>query len=538
MIPTIQGHGGQLATLLLCSLLTANCIAESHLISDVIQSNGIGNITLADETALGNTVAERMQRLEALRQEHDNTLVFAVDINEASSGTEKAESQGVAIKSAVLTVTLNGETQTFSQYSTRTRYLLAEGNQSAAERSLYYTLLGRSGSSTLTGGTSTIAADFDATLTFPVSIDLSSASEVTLTVELLKTNSRLGDPELFYDYSNGFEDIAVVDAVDARFLDLEAAGVAEAPGVFDLREDDPSFTQDGYTNEWYAWTAYPSADTYYLVGYEDLFPNLGDYDFNDLIVAYRVEYGIDKYSEVSKLRGEAVLITRGATFNHDWHLRINTPGLSGVITESMFAPTGDGLPPATASAPYFVNRERTFSGPLDLQAFKDTKIIFAPAAGCEFTNTEKDCEAEDKFVQGPKYTFNVALDQGVSFTAAEQPPFDPYLFVHREGDNNNTFAYEVHLPGKALATDRTANGYDASDNANAQFTDENGYPFAMIFSTDWLPLIEGHNISRGYSEFIPFVESSGSANQNWYLNQNAQSIYNTKREDNSNKWHW
>ncbi|MDY6925953.1 MAG: hypothetical protein SWN10_02520 [Pseudomonadota bacterium] len=79
------------------TLLTFACFAQSHLISDVIRSNGTGNITLADETALGDTVAERMQRLEALRQEHDSKLVFAVDINEAANGTEKAESQGVAI---------------------------------------------------------------------------------------------------------------------------------------------------------------------------------------------------------------------------------------------------------------------------------------------------------------------------------------------------------------------------------------------------------------------------------------------------------
>ena len=49
------------------TLLTFACFAQSHLISDVIRSNGTGDITLADETALGDTVAERMQRLEALR---------------------------------------------------------------------------------------------------------------------------------------------------------------------------------------------------------------------------------------------------------------------------------------------------------------------------------------------------------------------------------------------------------------------------------------------------------------------------------------
>ena len=36
---------------------------------------------------------------------------------------------------------------------------------------------------------------------------------------------------------------------------------------------------------------YPSMNDYYFVGFEDLYPTLGDYDFNDLVMAYRVAIG-------------------------------------------------------------------------------------------------------------------------------------------------------------------------------------------------------------------------------------------------------
>ena len=34
-----------------------------------------------------------------------------------------------------------------------------------------------------------------------------------------------------------------------------------------------------------SWNYFPSASSYYVVGYEDLYPGKGDYDFNDLTVA-------------------------------------------------------------------------------------------------------------------------------------------------------------------------------------------------------------------------------------------------------------
>jgi len=37
------------------------------------------------------------------------------------------------------------------------------------------------------------------------------------------------------------------------------------------------------------WQSYPSNSGYYVVAYEDMYPSPGDYDFNDLAVAYRLQ---------------------------------------------------------------------------------------------------------------------------------------------------------------------------------------------------------------------------------------------------------
>jgi hypothetical protein len=142
-------------------------------------------------------------------------------------------------------------------------------------------MVGDTGSNRITPSTtSDIVANFDATLSFPVDRDISAATQATLVVNLLDTNVALGDPEAFYDYSNGFEDVAIVTAADAAYLDDLAAGVASAPLVLPA---ETYFTDSGGGKAYY-----PSLTGYYLAAYEDLFPNRGDYDFNDLVVGYRV----------------------------------------------------------------------------------------------------------------------------------------------------------------------------------------------------------------------------------------------------------
>jgi hypothetical protein len=65
-------------------------------LTDVIKSQGTGNIDLFKDL--------NAEQLETLRLDNDGVLIFAVDINEDASGSEKASSQGVAIKSVSFTV--------------------------------------------------------------------------------------------------------------------------------------------------------------------------------------------------------------------------------------------------------------------------------------------------------------------------------------------------------------------------------------------------------------------------------------------------
>jgi len=517
----------------------ASSNALSYRLTDTVQSSGStpnSGIELHLEDNIGATVAARMLALETLRQEAisvegESKLVFGVDVNEAASGTEKAETQAVALDSVRLDITMaDGTVYNLTEFSTLTKSLLATGNNGAETRQDYYTLLGSAGSNSITG--SVFKDKFDSTLTVPIpeAIDFTQAVEATLHIDFLDVNNKLGDPEAFYDFSNGFEDLALLDDADARYLDNVAKGVISngddpsqepissgAPMVISLRDNQVPYVE---------WLGYPSSTGYYLVGYEDLFPDLGDYDFNDLTVAYRVEVGLDLNSQVTQIRGEAILITRGAAYSHDWHLRLGINSGNGKITESWYQPEEYEFGVRGRQVGETTTRNFNNASQIDLRAFADTKAIFPAPEGCKFTNTPV-C---DTYVQGPKYIFNITFNSPIDMDSLSAAPFDPYLYVLNTDQ-------EIHLINQTLATQRTAMGYEKSQNeakGTTSFVDENGFPFAMMLASPWMPPIEGYSMEVSYPDFTPYVETRGASKKDWYIRPDGTKVHPSERFT----WQW
>jgi len=465
--------------------------ATSTRLKDVIASTGVGNIDLfraAVQTRNLNAPA-----IEALRVDNNGALVFAVDVNEAAAGFEKSDSQGVAVDSARIVAVIDGTTHAFDSFSTRTQSSIARDGE--VSRSIYYTLIGDGGSGRITSSTDSDinGSSFDATLTIPVSMDLSRASSIRLEVRLLLTNRNLGDPEDFYDYSNGFEDVAIVTASDARYLDQLAPGRDEAPLVIVTDAADQQAGGRVY---------YPAQDQFYVSAFEDQFPNRGDYDFNDLVVGYRVYTELDSAGRIVGIGGEGYLIARGGGFDHDWHLRIGLPSYaSGSGTLTLFEP--GQLEPA-AGFP----RAVTFNGALDLTPFEHTRQLWADGSET-FVNTLRD----QSLIRGYRFTFEVTLNGSLMSAEMPAPPYDPYLYVYNTG-------YEIHLGGRSAVLGYSKN---TRDGLNA-FSDPAGFPFALILPEDWLIPIEFIDLGEAYPQLLDFVTSSGTTSVDWFRNPKAVAV--------------
>lgn len=326
------------------AMLIAANMSAAELQSVMLRDNiaqGYGLINLMTQHNTSKTATISGQTLQDFRQQHGNILAIVVDVNEAANGSEKASTQGVAIASASVIFNFSGQEIHCSKFNTNTASMLAENGQT--NRIEYPTLIGATGSNLITPSTSSdlYGSDFSAMLRFLLDVEacgtelpnLSSVTSAFLEIQFVDTNVKLGDPEAFYDYSNGPEDIALISVQDTIVVETQQAGVAEAPLVI---------AKSQVTTPVDAWFYYPSDNSYYIVSYEDHYPNRGDYDFNDLVVAYRVGLGtvfnktLQQY-EVMSVVATGYIIARGADYTHDWYLRIpiNTP-VQGTATKNLF----------------------------------------------------------------------------------------------------------------------------------------------------------------------------------------------------------
>ena len=369
--------------------------------------------------------------------------------------------------------------------------------------------MGESGSSRVTAN-NTVQEAYDSTLKITVEEALydatgRSATVARLQIVLLQTNDDLGDPEAYYDFSAGFEDLALLSAEDTVFIDDFGAGREEAPTVI-LTNPPPVVDLQAVAN----WNYFPSSSAFYVVGYEDLYPGKGDYDFNDLTVAYRVQHGLNVEGDVVAIQVLAYLITRGSSYSHDWRLAIDMPaGATGGIS-CMLMP--DYRNPDMSQG--CMNVPGSYmGGTLDIPVFNDTRVIFPDPAGSPFVNSQR-LYSEPwnlKFFPGPRAEMRLNFDLPVDPGGIGSAPFDPYLYVRDTGQTV-----------KLLEVDPA-------------YQDSNGFPFGMLLTTTWKPPLEFVDTADAYPDFLEFVSSEGASAASWYTNYMMDRIVDIPDQS---QWAW
>lgn len=490
------------------ALHTAYTVAQTAVVSQQLKQTiagqtGIGEINLLQTKSGSLTAAD----LEAYRNDNGGNLSFAVDVNENNEGLESARAQGVAVEEAWIEATFPGNVvkrfgknnqATYTSFWTETQALIAK--KGSTTRQNYYTLLGDAGSNEITGrkiGTTV----FDSTLKIAVNESLAGATSVTLHVKLLETNSKLGDPENFYDFSGGFEDLAIITKSSAKVFDVDVASSSstsfrsESPGMELSPEGQNTVSQNSgaitvaSTLSWISATG-PS---YKIVAYEDLYPQTGDYDFNDAVVAYRYQLGINGSGLVERIDGVAYLIARGSSYSHDWRLQIPLPAGATLASASCSTLDGSGseiqqVPSGSTSSPACA-LELT-GNTLNWRAFTDTLYMLpANADGVRQRNTWLDRSP----IKGPKASFSLTLATPIA--TSQIGPDSPLLDVKGTGAS-------VGLSSR----------------------DPRGFPAAMVMPSDWKIPAEGVDLGLAYPGFASFVTTGGSKSASWYLSPVASKV--------------
>lgn len=222
--------------------------------------------------------------------------------------------------------------------------------------------------------------------------------------------------------------------------------------------------------------------------FEDLWPNKGDYDMNDVVVRY--DYG--KTFDIDNK-----IYTENFTFKTFQNIAANNNGLAVRLT------TNGTVSSATVSV----------CKPNETE-FEDIELKYE-AADNVYILTDN---VKDNMNGEYKITVNY------STPATMQSSVEPFIFKNTQDGKR----WEVHLP-KHKPTSKVDASYfgqgdDASNPSNGVYYVRSGnYPFAFYLSgadeNDLSPILtenESVAIDKVFSDYSKWVESGGTTNQDWY----------------------
>jgi LruC domain-containing protein len=277
---------------------------------------------------------------------------------------------------------------------------------------------------------------------------------------------------------------------------LPTAVDSDGDGVLDGNDDFPADPTRAFR------TYYPSASTYGTLAFEDLWPEKGDYDLNDLVLQYQFQHVIDSQTKVKDVTAVIQIEARGAFYNNGFGFQI--PGVTDTDVDSASRRVNDG-----ASAPL-----QPESGQAELTwiVFENATPLAPVPPSCLFFNTEEDCPRATADSVTVDFTFTEAQSTDV----IGGPPYNPFIY------RSSRRGLEVHLadhPPTSLADAALLGTGDDTSNAGSgrYYKTVNNLPFALDVPVGWRFPLEKREIVRPYPRFGPWAESGGTANKNWYI---------------------
>lgn len=271
--------------------------------------------------------------------------------------------------------------------------------------------------------------------------------------------------------------------------DSDGDGVAD---VFDQFPLDPLRAFTSY---------YPSQDQYTSILAEDLWPSLGDFDFNDMVVDDQFEYVTNAQSNVVEMFINLKVRAIGASFH------------SGFGIEFPFAP-------AVVSSVTLTDQSGTVS-PVSLEAgqskaviiaFNDAFTLLPSMGGGTGVNVIHGVP-----VSTPKdIQFHILFTNPQPKASMGSAPNNPFVFVN--GDRTK----EIHMPTQTPTAKANpiffGQGDDSSNPAAGRYYKSKTNLVWMIeVPVSFSYNIEKNDITKAYLHFADWAQSGGTLFPDWYM---------------------
>lgn len=270
---------------------------------------------------------------------------------------------------------------------------------------------------------------------------------------------------------------------------FQAVEDADEDGIPDVQDEFPNDPDRAFISY------YPSDEgTWNTLMFEDLWPSLGDYDFNDLVIKYQYEYYLNADNKVVDLIAHFQVVASGADFANGFGFKLDIPN-SSVLNVTDYVHSGSAIK---------LNANKTEQGSGD-EAVIIVYDNLKESLGTMFNVTHKGTTKTVDPISVHVYLDKV--DQSLVSLV------NPFIFV------DQTRGREVHLMGFG-PTSKADNAYfgtaDDKSAGGLYYRSSQGFPWGLDIPSDVRHMIESIDFSVGYPDFVKWAESGGKEYTTWY----------------------
>lgn len=253
--------------------------------------------------------------------------------------------------------------------------------------------------------------------------------------------------------------------------------------------------------------------------FEDLWPAYGDYDFNDLVLNYKIQLYMNNKNMVDAMLIGIRVKAVGGSIPYDIYLRM-TGVRGGQIDE--VEPYFSQNAPATADMVQ-LNPGNSVKEPA-VFLFRDTKTRNNNPAGAVYVNTEWGYEVPES--QLAQVSYQVYFRNSIKL---EDVTFDTFDFFLGRADEAGGGLMEIHRGGFApteygrAAYERLREGNTNIDGADYYYSND-GLVWGINIPADVQHAYENVDFLKAYPGFARWARSGGATDTDWYLHGVSENL--------------
>ncbi|MGC3978524.1 MAG: LruC domain-containing protein [Paludibacteraceae bacterium] len=333
----------------------------------------------------------------------------------------------------------------------------------------------------------------------------------------------------------GFEDISIGATSDKDFNDvvfaitsnpITAVDKSKLPTLIDssstdLDGDGVLDTNDAYPNDpLRAYNSYYPTTGTGTLSFEDKWPALGDYDFNDLVIGYRYQTVLNAYNEVKDVKATFNVEAVGAVYRNGFALQFGT-GAGNVESVSGQRNMSGNSVFDISSAGYENGQSYAV-----IPVFPDAHQLFGYTSETPYINTGSGSNQVQKTPE--TINLNVTFERAVLPTALGSAPFNAFMVVDKQRGK------EIHLAGQIPTSKADVSlfgkGDDKTNGTTIFYKNNSNYPWALDVPANLAYPKEASRIDNAYLKYSSWATSSGASYSDWYDNtasdyRNNSAIY-------------